>query len=107
MIRPWFRQAAVPWKTMATQTRHLGRIESPPNPGCSKSANAMISLDCSVMVMSALEYTMFEVAWSWAKKVSTARVRWERRGTGCSAAGQAGASTGRPSACAESRSRLS
>ena len=34
MIRPWFRQAAVPWKTTATQTRASGeRIESPPNPG--------------------------------------------------------------------------
>ena len=24
MIRPWFRQAAVPWKTTATQTRASG-----------------------------------------------------------------------------------
>ena len=35
MIRPWFRQAAVPWKTAVTQTRASGRIESPPNSGCS------------------------------------------------------------------------
>jgi Transposase DDE domain group 1 len=36
MIRPWFRQAAVPWKTTAPpRQEHLGRIESPPNSGCS------------------------------------------------------------------------
>src|SRR2546429_204837 len=42
----------------------------------------MISAACSALVISPLEYTMSEVAWSWAKNVSTARVRWERRAGG-------------------------
>jgi hypothetical protein len=41
----------------------------------------MISLACYALVMSALEYTMSAEAWSCAKNVSTARVRWERLGT--------------------------
>ena len=33
MIRPWFRQAAVPWKTMATQTRASGENRVSTKPG--------------------------------------------------------------------------
>ena len=33
MIRPWFRQAAVPWKTTATQTRASGENRVSTKPG--------------------------------------------------------------------------
>src|SRR6266702_3948446 len=33
MIRPWFRQAAVPWKTTATQTRATGENRVSTKPG--------------------------------------------------------------------------
>src|SRR6266699_686855 len=33
MIRPWFRQAAVPWKTIATQTRTSGENRVSTKPG--------------------------------------------------------------------------
>jgi hypothetical protein len=40
----------------------------------------MISVACSVVVMSALAYTISFEAWSPAKKVRTERVRWDREG---------------------------
>ena len=33
MIRPWFRHAAVPWKTTATQTRASGENRVSTKPG--------------------------------------------------------------------------
>ena len=45
------------------------------------SANASTSPAWVVGVRSALAYTRVSVLASWAKKVSTERVRWERAGT--------------------------
>src|SRR6266568_304154 len=38
MIRPWFRQAAVPWKTTVTQTRASGENRVSTKPGVLQSA---------------------------------------------------------------------
>jgi len=38
MIRPWFRQAAVPWKTTVTQTRASGENRVSTKPGVLHSA---------------------------------------------------------------------
>src|SRR6266487_2077578 len=38
MIRPWFRQAAVPWKTTATQTRASGENRVSTKPGVLQTA---------------------------------------------------------------------
>ena len=40
MIRPWFRQAAVPWKTTATQTRASGENRVSTKPGVLHDAAA-------------------------------------------------------------------
>ena len=42
MIRPWFRHAAVPWKTTATQTRASGENRVSTKPGVLQSAVAAI-----------------------------------------------------------------
>ena len=39
MIRPWFRQAAVPWKTTATQTRASGENRVSTKPGVLHTAD--------------------------------------------------------------------
>src|SRR5438309_9693569 len=40
MIRPWFRQAAVPWKTTATQTRASGENRVSTKPGVLQGVGA-------------------------------------------------------------------
>ena len=43
MIRPWFRQAAVPWKTTATQTRASGENRVSTKPGVLQGADPVLS----------------------------------------------------------------
>ncbi len=47
MIRPWFRQAAVPWKTTATQTRESGENRVSTKPGVLQVAEACAASACS------------------------------------------------------------
>ena len=50
MIRSWFRQAAVPWKTTATQTRASGENRVSTKPG----------------VLQVRRFQAFTMAWPWA-----------------------------------------
>src|SRR6266567_815779 len=71
MIRPWFRQAAVPWKTTVTQTRASGENRVSTKPGVLQDREAFAAAG-EACARLGWQYAV----WGSAGPVPAANLRW-------------------------------